>query len=235
MDLKTGVSKQSDHRWITRQLGLSDANAVIALRHQALKELEHHDNYVMEDDERKFVEDHLGSAGVSFGFYDNGCLVAYTALTLDLCAADTEYEYEHLINRDGTEKWGALAATLVVPEYRRRGIQHAAIKLRLDYAKRCGTERLGVTVSPYNQASLSNLLSNGGSIQGIETYDDGRTRFLIAFECRQKSVSFGIPEQVIVPCHNVNLHRRLLAENYIGKRIINTGVDSYITYARKEG
>lgn len=234
MGLKLGSSKKSDNEWVIRELSLPDANAVIELRHQVLNKLEHQDNYVMEDDERKFVEDHLGRVGVSFGFYIDECLVAYTALTSDLRAAGSEYEYKSLMNGRKSEKWGALAATLVSYEYRGRGIQREAIRLRLERAKRCGIAHLGATVSPYNQASLSNLLSNGGGIQGMETYDDGRTRFLIAFACYQQTSFDGAPEQMIVPCHNLGLHKRLLAERYIGKRIIKTGIDSYISYAMKE-
>jgi hypothetical protein len=127
--------------------------------------------------------------------------------------------------------FGALAATLVHPNFQGLGIQARAIELRLELARKKGILDLGVTVSPHNKRSLYNIIKAGGEIRRMVSFEDGRTRFLLNLNVGKKKESNSITE-VYVPLSKIALHNQFLNKGYHGNNIIKTGFDSYVSYVK---
>lgn len=160
-----------------RELQRSDASAVTALRARVFEHLGHPDEYVREEREPEFVRGHLGEFGHSFGYELDGSLVAYCALTTDLVHSGADVEYEAAVPQPGDV---VMAATMVHPQCRGRGLHRDAIRLRLDEATRAGASRALVQVSPYNIASLRGLFAEQFRCLTAVTYPDARRRLILA-------------------------------------------------------
>ena len=79
-----------------------------------------------------------------------------------------------------------LAAGMVHPNYRGRGLQREAIRIRVQEAEKVGASRLLAQVSPRNTNSLQNLFSEGFQCTQVASYRDGRFRLILSFDlCSQ--------------------------------------------------
>lgn len=195
-----------------RELTPDDAPAIVALREQVLANLAHPDDYVREVDEHAFVQGHLGSFGVSYGYEHDGVLAAYCALTTDLRASGEDLEFEACSPSSGDV---VLAAAMVLPQYRGRSLHRDAIHLRLRHAESSGARRALVQVSPQNLRSLRSLFVESFRCIAIATYADGRSRMLLAREVGAASVPEPIQDVTLVDLDDLD---RLHAETRAGRQ-----------------
>lgn len=148
-----------------RLLGVDDASAVLQLRDEVLRQLEHPDLYVREADETAFVQQHLaghaGCRGETIGVYDDGRLVAYAMLGLP-GSADADHLGQHIPLGDRSlDDVAQLASCMVRPSHRGHGLQRTLLAARFSLAQAQGRPVCVAMVSLHNHASRHNLMRAG--------------------------------------------------------------------------
>lgn len=213
-------------------LGVENFESIVNLRRITFANLKHKDNYVVEDDESRFILDHLGEFGASIGFFHEGELIAYTAISYDIISCNSFDEYKLLIgNNKPINQFGAFAATVIHPDFQGKGIHAKAIHYRLLLAKKKQVKYLTASISPHNKESLNNIINAGGEIRFLNCFSDSRKRFLLILDVNKTDSENSFTE-VYVPLRKISLHDKILNEGYYGNNIIKTGFDSYVSYVK---
>ena len=209
-----------------KKLDLNDASAILKLRDCVLSNLNHPDEYVREDDETSFVGEHLGEFGVSFGSFENNTLVAYCALTTDLYGSREIREFEVCAPRPGDL---VLAAGMVHPNYRGRGLQREAIRIRVQEAEKVGASRLLAQVSPRNTNSLQNLFSEGFQCTQVASYRNGRFRLILSFDlCSQTPPNELIEDVSLILVQNFSQIRAEIENRRKGYRMVRSASGDFM-------
>lgn len=209
-----------------KKLDISALPSVLSLRECVLSNLGHPDEYVREDDEVSFVRGHLGEFGISYGRYENGSLVAYGALTTGLYESGEAREFEVCGPLPGDL---VLAAGMVHPGYRGRGLQREVIQIRVEEANRIGASRLLAQVSPQNFNSLQNLFAEGFKCTQVVSYSDGRSRLILSLELSQLQTEDGLVKDVaLVPVKNLALMNDELTGGRKGFRLVRSFSEDFM-------
>ena len=195
-----------------RWLDLDDADAVRAMRRLVIGTLGDPDHYVPEDD--RFVIDHLGAAGQTYGVFDGSDLVAYGAIGLPGPGHENLGEALGL----SEAQWpavGHLASAMVRPGKRGIGLHRWLIQQRMDALAKRGRRHLIAMVSPRNWASWHNLSRYGFYVKRIATMYGSLTRYLMHRDAAAAPVVFASPVSHC-PAEDIETQRRLLADGYWG-------------------
>jgi len=193
---------------------LTEADAVIALRRQVVAGLADDDWYVLEPD--RFVRNHLGGRGETVGLFEAGRLVAYAMLGLPSGDGPADPMAAALGLPPGEQGAVAhLASTMVLPEWRGRGLHNWLIRRRL--ARCAALDRPAVLsmVSPRNVASWHNLMRHGLVVRAIAPLEGDRPRYLMHRDLRRDEVHDPGTAQAIA-LDDLDRQRALLGDGYCG-------------------
>lgn len=157
-----------------RVVGPAQVASILHLRAQVLGQLTNPDIYVNEADERQFVSQHCGPAGLTLGVFDGPTLVAYAMLGLPTAHAADNLGHWFGLNLSDRAKVAHVASCMVLPSHQGFGLQRkllaARFKLALDNRRNIC---IGM-ISLHNHISRQNLLHEGfhigwvGHLCGLE-------------------------------------------------------------------
>lgn len=111
---------------------------------------------------------------------------------------------------------GLLFGTVLGPEVRGQGWHGRLIRIRMDIFRKAGIASVQCTVSPYNRASLGNLLAAGFRAYGLKDMLDGHPRFLLRHDFEQKAMPGPHCKLALPVSGSVADHGALLADGYVG-------------------
>lgn len=112
-------------------------------------------------------------------------------------------------------KTGLLFGTALNPSLRGHGWQRRLIQLRLDMFREAQIHDIQSTVSPFNTASLRNLLSVGFHVSSLNVLLDGHPRFVLQYDFGQTVVS-GPTQSIVLPAFgDLSNHAALLTEGLV--------------------
>jgi GNAT superfamily N-acetyltransferase len=103
-------------------------------RAQVLGQLTNPDIYVNEADERQFVSQHCGPAGLTLGVFDGPTLVAYAMLGLPTAHAADNLGHWFGLNLSDRAKVAHLASCMVLPSHQGFGLQRKLLAARFKLA-----------------------------------------------------------------------------------------------------
>lgn len=192
----------------SRLLAPVDADAVLALRDEVLRQLPNPDLYVRETDERGFVQAHLVNDGLSggetIGVFDAGRLVAYAMLGLP-GADDADNLGRHFPAHIADPAHTAhLASCMVLEPYRGHHLQRMLLVARIALGQAHGRDFFVAMVSLHNHASRHNMMREGlrigwaGQIDGLNRqllaiqpghdwrFDEGESHWVDGLDCQRQ-------------------------------------------------
>ena len=210
-EASVGPSTAVPYGLAARWLDLDDADAVRALRRLVIGTLADPDHYVPEDD--RFVVDHLGAAGQTYGVFDGRELVAFGAIGLPGPGQENLGEALGLPEA----QWpavGHLASAMVRPGKRGIGLHHWLIQQRIDALAERGRHHAIAMVSPRNWASWHNLTRYRFYVKRIATMYGSLTRYLMHRDAAAPAI-FAAPVRHC-PADDIETQRRLLEDGYWG-------------------
>lgn len=111
---------------------------------------------------------------------------------------------------------GLLFGTVLGPEARAQGWHGRLIRFRLDIFREAGLASVQCTVSPYNRASLGNLLAAGFRAYGLKDMLDGHPRFLLRHDFDQEAMPGPYCKLALPESGSVADHGTRLANGYVG-------------------
>ncbi len=119
---------------------------------------------------------------------------------------------------------GLLFGTALDPAMRGQGWHLRLIRMRKRIFSDAGFVSAQSTASPFNSASLANLMNSGFHVSGLRNLLDGHPRFLLecglAFETGQQSKPTGNQRHVVLPkAGNLSDHQTLLADGWVATGI----------------
>jgi len=218
---------------VFRTLGRNDLRAVATLRDEILSHLPHPADYIAHVDEDGFLESHVGAAGLCIGIEAHGRLGGFSLLTLDVRNAHLDPELVAAIARhnggnQSFDRTCVLAATMLHPDFRGKGLHREAIGLRLKIALERGRSKGFAMSSPWNTASLCNLLRMGARIRDLLSFADGRLRYLAIVTMRQQQAPTSGQPPVLVRIPDCAAQRVLFEAGYVGERIVAKGEELFL-------
>lgn len=230
----------ADGRMATlRELGSGDFARVRALRNDVIASLSDPDLYVREKDESAFVMSHLGERGITLGIELGNNLIGYSALTLDIERAALEPELALAIREDASaangsiDRCGLLAVTMIRPPFQGGALHNAAIASRVRIAREHGKRTLVAMAPPANAPSLRNLTRWGFRVDDVLDFEDGRIRFLLHTPIVPEVDVQRDATSHTLPLTQIDTHRSLLAEGFVGHEVFIEGDQSFLRFSRR--
>jgi len=132
---------------------------------------------------------------------------------------------------------GLLFGTALDPAMRGQGWHLRLIRMRKRIFSEAGFVSAQSTASPFNSASLANLMNSGFHVSGLKNLLDGHPRFLLecrlAFESDEQSEPTGRQRHVVLPkSGSLSDHQSLLADGLVATGI-RKGQHCTLIYTRK--
>lgn len=132
---------------------------------------------------------------------------------------------------------GLLFGTALDQAMRGQGWHLRLIRMRKRIFSEAGFVSAQSTASPFNSASLANLMNSGFHVSGLKNLLDGHPRFLLecelAFESGQRSEPTGRQRHVLLPkAGNLSDHQTLLADGLVATGI-RKGQNCTLIYSRR--
>ena len=206
---------------VAKILGANSQPEIIQIRRQVFSGLNDREFFYDESDEELFVTNLLGPRSCSIAVVRNESIVACTSLATPNSFDDLDiYGMTQFLQPFGEATDVAyVSATMVLPEFRGRGLQLKLAGIRYNLGLLLGRQQHFATVALGNYASWRNSMAMGHVVRQILHVEDrkyGRlTRYLM--HRGMKSRRMGAEIQWVNPKDDVR-QIKLIAQGFVGSK-----------------
>ncbi len=202
--------------FIYKPLTLTQMEEIEALQQIVIHSLE--DATILQPLTRDELENILGENGVMLGAYDSERLIACRALLKPDPSED-----EHLGIDAGAANLSRVMyqeVSFVHPVYRGHGLQKKLGERIMEFVNLTDYDVVCATVKPFNIASLKDKFGQGLHVVALKYKYGGKLRYVFA-KYLHDAVKL-TPEQVVIDMANTEEQQALLAQGYVGTKLIQT-------------
>ena len=137
------------------------------------------------------------------------------------------------ISETDSDGVGLLFGTAIDPSLRGQGRHPQLIVIRQEIFAEAGFSSVQSTASPFNTASLSNLIKAGFHVVGLKILLDGHPRFLLRREFQSSAEPYGPQRSLGLPVlGDLSEHESLLADGFVATGI-SKGEPGAMLYTRQ--
>ncbi len=202
--------------FIYKPLTLAQVEEIEALQQKVVDSLE--DNSILQPLSRMELENILGENGAMLGAFDGEQLIASRALLKPDPAED-----EHLGLDAGAVDLSRVLyqeVSFVHPAYRGHGLQKKLGERIMELVNLADYDVVCATVKPFNIPSLKDKFSQGLYVVALKLKYGGKLRYVFAKYLHDALKLAN--EQVVIDMANIEEQQALLAQGYVGIKLLQT-------------